>query len=439
MDFTLAIILFLIVGVVAVVPAFLRPRKILCFPFMIGACVLVWIVPQAYVTGLDPAEITGDMVLRFSVYSSACVIAGLLGYYYAIRSSKRLAYQIRHYNPEKAYILGRNIGLLGAGGHIGLWVYGPVEGLWTGWPVYFFALSKISLAGVPLLILSYLKTRLTYRLHLAIMLLLPWIASTFTGGRRENTFSVIALILAVAILRMKWQPPRILLPLGLILAAVISYAFPFWRSTFKEKGFFESIKETPINEVVAATREKGGDEFRDSVILFEVIRLTSDHQYGLGFIDRIVKEYVPGTLIGPELKAAMRPLEDNWDYRIAKASSMGRIINGYNANAGFMDAFLEFSYPGILLFGVLGYIWGRITRPAFSGDDTSFHFMCLFALSPAHFVYSGIVMRICLDLVSYVIILYARYTCSLRIKGKSKPKGRSPGIIQEPRPTTPLA
>lgn len=432
MLFSLGIFLFVIVGIIAVIPAFLRPRRIIEFPFMIGACLLVWIVPQAYVTMADAAEITEGMFFRFCLFGATCVAAGLIGYYWAIKSSKRPAYPIRKYDTEKAYRLGLTICLLGAGGHIGLWVHGPVEGPWTGWPVYFFTLTKISLAGIPLILISYLKKRQTYRLVVAILFLLPWIASIFAGGRRENTFSVVTMIIAVAILRLRWQPPRITLPLGLLGAAIVSYAFPIWRSSFDEQGFIASVKATSLGDVASKTREKGGEEFRDSVVLFEVIRTTSDHQYGLGVIDRLVKEYVPGSIIGKDLKGSFRVLDDAWDSRMAKAFSLGRVINGYTAKAGFLDAFLEFGYLGVFIFAGLGYVWGLILRPALAGDDASFHFMCLFALSPAHFVYSGIVMRLCLDLVSYGIILYGRRKCSLPVKHKSRRKKRVGYKVQRP-------
>lgn len=310
--------------------------------------------------------------------------------------------------------------MAGTAGHVGLWLHGPVEGLWTGWPVYFYTLSKISIAGIPLLLISFFKTKKYLYLAYALLFAFPMIMSIFGSGRRGNSFVLISMILVVLVSKTKFQIPRVAIPIGLVLAAIIAFGLPIWRVSFEEIGFIKSIKQTSLKEIIEKQKDQGGPEYIDSLILMEIVRKDNHYQYGLGIFDQLINSYLPGSIIGNELKDDVMIFRKYRESIFMKGYEYGRVIPSYTAKSGIVDAFSEFSYLGVFTFMALGYFWGRITRPLYIGSDLSFHFLCLFALNGAHFIYSGVFMRLALDLPSFMCVYCAYYYCKIPKKRSSK-------------------
>jgi hypothetical protein len=408
---TLGLWLLLFVALAGVAPAIIASRKVIEFPFMMGGCLLVWILPQAYFTYVDPESMTNSIFFAFCVYASICVLAGIAAYHWYMSTQK--SYIVRQYDPEKSFRLGLALCCLGFCGYIGLWLHGPVEGPWTGWPVYFITLAKVSFAGIPLLLISYFRQKNQFKLLFIVIFLLPVAGLVFERGRRSAAFDLISLLMVVAVVRLKWKIPRFIISAGLVLAMVIAYCFPIWRQTFPTEGFVNSIRKTSVKDIATEKlTEGGGSEFRDSSFLFDTLRRDGKYNYGLDAWNRLVQDYFPGSLMGRDVKSRLMIFAGDWDERLATAKSLGRNVSGYTAKTGFNDAFIEFGYWGPLLFGCLGVLWARFTRPAYAGDDTALHFLAIFALNPAHFVYSGIILRFSGDLVGFVIVFFAMRHCT---------------------------
>ncbi len=394
-------------------------RRIIKAPFLYAVGMALIICPQFYVATYNPWRVPDQAFRIFSIMVVLCTIALYWGHSKAGRAIIRQSYSPPSYrwaiDDNRLFCLGLFISLIGTFGAVQLRSLGEIEGLWRGWPVYWHTLSTLVLPGISLLLISYFQSKKLYRLVLALCFSFFPFQAIVVLGRRSATFTLPFIYLFPLLLyKPKLRIPRWAVAGSLVLALIVVYAFPYWRGEFKEGRYLDVIRERPASEIVSDMFSGEQDntlEVVDAMILTGAYYETN--RYGFG-IDRVynslVHRYVPGELIGRELKASLflgEGVSKDWVSEV-----YGIPVAFYTAKTAFSEVFGEFSFFGCILFFYTGYFFCRAHHAAtYYFDGRAIIFLCFFITFPAGLSYGSMLNYMVTQLPSILIMLFAFKWC----------------------------
>lgn len=78
--FLISIAILLFTALCAIREGIVNTSKVIEFPFMLGGCLLVWIIPQAFLTNVNELGITDGMIAQFNIFAAICVWGALYAY-----------------------------------------------------------------------------------------------------------------------------------------------------------------------------------------------------------------------------------------------------------------------------------------------------------------------------------------------------------------------
>ena len=334
-----------------------------------------------------------------------------------------------HFNGNQDHIATEKLGqiaiatsCLGMAGMLALNIYlhlVGVNGLWTGWPVYLYTLSKLVIPGLILVRLLYFLTyEIKYRLW-SLALVIPILVQAFLNGRRAWTFLLIFawFLPAVMVGRFRLRP---LYGLAAIAIAFLVFTlFPAYRNYAHEDGYaamWQEVQNRPPTEVLA--NFFSGEqtlELRDAVVLTGIVKEFKLHSFGVRILNRVIQHYVPGSLIGRELKESLKfatPQYSDYENKMQiKNEYAGGDVKFYTAKTGFFDSYAEFSIFGVALYFILGMVFRRAENLCFDQWDLrGVLFMCLLGFLPGAVAYDEWANVLTLYLPStFIFLMCLRY------------------------------
>lgn len=375
----LAFLIFFALCLATVAWAFAHPTRLLSLPFLMAGTGLFWVVPQLYVLSTygQPEDLKNSSA--FVYYVICCYLAAYIGFgFYSPRASV-----VRmDLDPDMFTRLAWVTSILGGVGVLLLnfyfWKFGAPKGLWTGWPVYFYTLSKLVIPGVVFFRLLYLRYRNIKHQYLAILVSIPILIMVLIHGRRAWTFMLVFAWIVPAVLVGSFKLRRWHATVGIIGAFFVVSLFPAYRSEVIRNGWSGLVKvvqeKSPGQVLERYLSTKQTSEIREAMNVFSAIR--HDPRPGLGrrFSNSIVHGYLPGSLIGRGLKSKLKFRVDEYEECVARARSWGYLSSAakqsfYTAKTGFVDSFAEFWYLGVILYLVMGRIFRGIYHRAFVECD----------------------------------------------------------------------
>lgn len=375
----LAFLVFFLLCIATVAWSFANPTRLLSMPFLMAGTGLFWIVPQLYVLSTygQPEDMKNCSV--FVYYMICCYLAAYSGFgLYTPRESR-----VRmDFHPIMFTRLAWATSILGGAGVLLLnfyfWRHGAPAGLWTGWPVYFYTLSKLVIPGVVFFRLLYLRYHNIKHQHLAILVSIPILIMVFIHGRRAWTFMLVFAWLVPAVLVGSFKLRRWHATVGVMGAFFVVSLLPAYRGEVIRDGWSGLVRvvqeRSPGQVLDRYFSTKQTSEVREAMNVFSAIR--HDPQPGLGrrFWNSIVHGYLPGSLVGRRAKERLKFRVDEYDECIERAKSWGYLSSTakqsfYTAKTGFVDSFAEFWFLGVVLYMVMGRVFRQIYHQAFIERD----------------------------------------------------------------------
>lgn len=394
-------------------------RRIIEAPFLYAVGMFLFLCPQLYVAAKFPQRVPDEAFYVYNimvVLSSAALYYGYFGGRQRAKARSRggLLYII---DDRRLFRLGSAVASLGLVGTFQLRGMGEIE-VWRGWSVYWYTLSKLLVPGLTLILIAYFKNPKQERLLFAGLLSVFPLLAIVTAGRRSATLMLpIIYMLPLVIFRPNIRFPRLLIVAGLFLAFVIIYAFPYWRGSFDEGKHFQAVAERPLAFVIEDLFSGGKTlETIDSMIMTGAYFRFGNYDLGYARLyNSLIEAYVPGTLIGHDLKDALR---------IDAGFSVDWVGNAYNIDvayytgkSSYAELFGSFSFAGSIFFFFLGRLYRRANDAINERmDGRAIIFLCFFVTLPASLPWSQVLYGLTLQVPNILIMLFAFRWCIVKYR-----------------------
>ena len=353
---------------------FIHKTNIYQYPFIIGASLCSYIVPQAIALVNHPQGIADVAIQRVLLMCCLCAAMSWIGY--QIKIPRNWSLESRNYLSEKrlnfASFIYIGIGLIFV--LISLKTtpeYGTssfragFSGIIT---VYLFFARLLDIGFVILLLVSLKKKKITQQnlIVLSIVILIQ-IVKIVIGGRREvMIFFAFSLLLPLFFIR-RFILPRFLVILGLIVSMFIinPHTINQYRSLLGNGGSWLKFQEISLTDVSDSLEEidfvdnfqntindTSNLELRNAALYIDRIAKTGNHQWGLAYWNAIVFNWVPAQFLGDSFKNSLIIQKginfidfchtSSWFYQYS--CRPGQTFTG------MADSFGQFDYFGCLFF-----------------------------------------------------------------------------------------
>ncbi|ASF45700.1 hypothetical protein [Methylovulum psychrotolerans] len=385
----MSILLFFILIVISlsmVVWGLMRPERIFQFPLLAGSVWLLYICPQALGVLINPYWIPigaqrDNGIEMALIMANLCAGMSFWGY---LKPTPKSNYSLHpaFYSYSRFFLGGCMLIAIAffsfyklAGLSGGLVEHYSVEGNyeleWTGLPVAYVFFVRLIYPGLMLCLLAALHKPTTLRiLTVFIGTLLP-LANVFLLGRRTEAVFLLLTFGLCFFFQKRWIPRRSLVITMIILGGIMVMVMPSYRSHSQIGADYSEILEMDIEKIVTSQVEgKEPVEFIYPVVQLPATQQAFEFNYGLGFYNRLIKEWVPALFVGREFKSTL--MIDGPDF--AKHT-----INYYSWEAsygwiplGMTDAFREFWFFGAFLYFLIGRGFRFIWDHAHIGSDMAY-------------------------------------------------------------------
>lgn len=399
-------------------------RRVIEAPFLYAVGMLVIVCPQLYVVSVDTVRVPDEAYWVHNVMVVLCSAALYLGYFTARRPRK--SHQAGRpsliLDEARCFNLGLVVAFIGLVADVRLRALGEISE-WRGWPVYWLTLNKLIWPGVGLMVLAYYQEKKISRLVCSVVCSLGMFESVLFYGRRSVAIGLI-LVFAVpfVIYRRSYKLSRLAVVASVAALFVITYAFPIWRGRFASKDYAEVVRESPISEVIERhspdSRESAAEVVDSMITIGAYYRLQKFDWMFIGLYNSLVESYVPGSLIGHDVKDGLR-IGEGVSYGWV-VEAYGIPVASYTAKNGYADAFGQLSFGGCLLLYFIGRGFKRASDAALlKRDGRAILFLCFFITYPAGIPYGSLIYGVTWE-VPKIAVMWLAFRLCLKKSGELK-------------------
>ncbi|KLI63714.1 hypothetical protein [Aurantiacibacter marinus] len=351
----------------------LEPAGYLRAPTLMALVFLMWFAPQLLLLARDPI-VPRDAIVGLGFMATLCLLLATAGWYAAVARQRNRALAHRTPPPPKfsaMQLLPAVIALtvFSLGSNIVLEQMRPQYAGVSQWSgpitiVAFFAQMRIPALAASLLLV--LRERNAFTMILAGINLLICVQVAFVFLRRSEMIDVFVTVAAVL-----WFARRIRIPLpavitGMMLFAVVVFSMAPLRQAqekiIAETGQTVSIinPQLWVRVDVGATLRRNAEiahDVRNAAYLVQYMNDTDDYTYGGALWNRLVNQYIPGQLVGRELKKNLMAGTDpiNTEYL---ANQYNFFFKTGTTPTGPGAAYRDLGYFGAFYFFLMTYILG---------------------------------------------------------------------------------
>lgn len=364
-------------GVTAVLArGLLRPAGYAEFPFLAAAAYATWYLPQASALLTDQSLPSGSLatVLLLSLLAFGAIVAGWSAAVYARRPLRRV-----ELSSQRLVASAVVITLFSAAIQI-LIELQPAEARaapqWTGTLTILAFLSRVGIVSLALSVLLVLERASMIRLGLLAGNLLLYAPEVLMYFRRADTLE-LALVFGLGLLFVrKAHIPRTAILCALLAGYFYVHGVGQLRALgqgYQVNAAGEIEARIPTLAEVAAIDWFAPTNFASSAQPFEVrnaayyaAAVETDGDFGLGMRlwDSLVFAYVPGQLIGFEVKQNLMSGVSLSDLALMEA---GYETHTGTTSTGFVLAFADFWHFGCIAFFATALCLGRFYAAARDG------------------------------------------------------------------------
>lgn len=352
--------LYLFVGICSAILiwSMIRLERVYQYPFFMTSIFVSFLVPQAnalvYSTG--SFVLASDIVDKVLLYSCMCVAMCWVGYQFYQPSPKLLAKMDILLDEGKLFRSGIILLLIG---HVCYFIFSrlPIQtganGNFSGPSTILLFLGGVIYIAFPIFLLYTLRQPRFINISMMILSAFP-IVQAVLGGRRQPTV-VFLLTIGISFFLVKnYIPPRWVFIALIFMAALIipvlgNLRGDFWSMIFN--GDWQSLSNSlQLNFDKVSKGEIL--ELRNAALLIDAADKTSVFGYGSGFWDSIVFQYVPGQIVGFDVKKSLQ-----FGTSIDLYTLYGYSTPSGTTPTGIGDSYSQFGYFGCLIFAAIGCIF----------------------------------------------------------------------------------
>ena len=333
----------------------MAPQRVYEYPFFMGAIFSAFFVPQSVSLVMDPGSIVRlESVNKALAMGSLCLLMAWIGYRYGAikRVTRRPVPWLQPTRLQLAAGAAMIISLCA------LWKMATLppedigsSGIFT--ILYFFA--SFATVSAPIFLMRCFSRPTPARVLLALIAGIPLAAAALSAGRRGQTAELVIFVMVCLYFARGIVIGRVLAVLGVLLAAYLIPVFGAIREQFWSSLAAGHIGDIPFSE--SMNRLLAGDilEFRNAAAMIQGIDWKGEYGLGTGYWDALVFRYVPGQLVGFDVKEA---LQFGW------ASGAYDVI-GFQVASGSTftaigDTYQQFGYFGCLFFLFQGALFRNL-------------------------------------------------------------------------------
>jgi hypothetical protein len=394
-----------------------KRERLIQYPFLAAAVFAGWVLPQ--IIGLSfYNNIPGAGLEKTVLMAILCLGALWCGYNLTAEPSHMLWWKL----DRRRMVLG-SVFLCVVGAYfayrvslLAATVTVETGGQWTGIITIYEFMSHVIGIAMVIALIAHLKRPSWQSLAVLVFCAAYYAERIFIGGRRAAMIQV-----AMMLLMSLWFQRRIMLPRWLVVVAFIAGALVVNsigeyrgimlgedRTTWSGAGATDVAKIDFFgNFVDAMTGQRGNYEVTNAAMNIEAADRLGRYDFGLSLWNSLVDRFVPGQLIGTDIKQALKVDLDDPAYTLFRyVPQIG------STETGLTSAFLSFWYCGCIEFFLIGLFMGRWYRSAVGGNIAA-QIVMMLMITPAlesithsaeEFVYT--LVSLCVFLLP--VFLYAR-------------------------------
>lgn len=351
-----------------------RPNRIYELPFLAGAVLLGWVMPQAVGLLGDPRLPEGALA-RTLAMATLCALALYAGYRIRPRplpwadwrfSKRRLLYAAAGLSVLGAYFQWKIRAL-------------PDEmlvGRWQGLPVAYLFFAKVQIYGLALAAVLFTRTRSRWALAIVLFDLAFWAQLLLIGARRGLIveFGLIALLAAWFGWRRSLPRPAMIAALAvgtLFVFSVGQYRATVYGGAAYQGSYGSRTWHIPtVQEVLSIdylgtfqqVLNEGAGELRNAAYDITATRETLAFDYGRGYWNELVQDFIPRQLVGEKFKESLKFPLPELAYQV-----YGHVPHTGTTHTGFADSFGAFGYLGALVFFAIAWLMRSLYGAALRG------------------------------------------------------------------------
>lgn len=341
-------------------------------------------MPQAISIVVNPAIVSPTAVDGILLASSTCLWTSVIGY--KLRPNPKLVSRLNiPINEHKLFRAGIVLALVSFASSLVLSrisIAVDEVGNWTGPATVLYFFGNLRYIAVAIFFRAYLKKHSIKNLCWLVYSMLPILEMIIVSGRRAPTFTLFALIGVSLLFIKRVVPPRLLVITVVIAAAFLIPLIGQLRGEFWTQLFAGNLDVVSISSGLDRILLEGDVlELRNGAMLLEVSNHLQKFGLGTGFWNDIVFQYVPGQLVGYDVKQALQ-----FDFGVSQTDLVnffGAAFSAGSTKTGVGDSYAEFGYFGCLVFGAIAYLYRHIWISAFYFNSTIAQILYVGLLSPA--------------------------------------------------------
>lgn len=368
-----------------------RRSRMIQYPFLIAAVYLGWVVPQ--LLGLTHNRYLPPGALAKTTFMATLCLAAV---YFGYTTNRRAARLFQWQFDERRLLKGAAaLSVLGAffffkSSALAAEASAEYGGAWTGpITIYVFLARLLSIGMVIAIVLHLIRPR-WQTLAIVGFDLLFYLDRIVIHGRRADMAELALIGLLALWFQRRWLPPRGIVMVGLIAGALLVNSIGDYRATMLREdratwsgAGMQSIMEIDfvgnLQKIVAG--EIMGGELQNAAMNIEAIDQLLVLDYWLTLWNQFVHDFVPGQLVGFEVKQSL-----TLDFDNDAQAYFGYVPWPGTTLTGFSDAFQSFWYLGAIKFFLAGLIMSRWYRASVSGNIAAQMIVMLVVAASLHLV-----------------------------------------------------
>lgn len=379
----LLLVLFLGAALWMIVWGITKPDRYYQLPTITGAVWLLYLGPMAIgiYNNRDwlPDGVVQDGGIEMALLMSfLCCVATLVGYIGFYKPEHHKDREVSEYSDERVFLCGVVFLLMGYWAFFqlaalsgGIMTYFSVEGAyqleWEGIPVLYHFFSQLVYPGLVLCLFAYLNRPDPMRFWVVLFGLAMPFANVILRGRRGELAIVMVILGFCFFFRKRWAPPRSLVIAFLCFGAFAVLAAPVYRAHSQLGGDSGEIWNISAEKLL--TDMLSGHEYTEfhyPVIQLPATFQENEYNYGRGFYNRFVRQWVPKLIVGQETKDALFWPGPN--FKLHTVEYYGWLPQKGWIPTAIVDVFQEFSFFGAFMFMGFAMAYRRLWERAMAGD-----------------------------------------------------------------------
>lgn len=351
------------------IKGFMKPKRLLEYPYFMAATFLVFILPQVISLKRFPGMAPLESLTPVMIMTNLCLASCYLGY--LIPPSKWIA---RHGSVPVRIDRLFQVGVIFIfvsiffSYLISLMTAEETGGsMWTGRATIYLFFSQLVYPGFSIVFLTALTRRSFGAWFFTFLAALNPIITIVFAGRRESAALFVLTIGLTLFFHRRIIPPRLVIASGLVFAMLAIPATAKYRTAVSQEGVVGAKGIDLIGNFSRFLNEESILELRNAAVLIYATEVRENYDYGTAYWDQLVFRFVPAQIFGREFKENLMFEEPKIDEEKEEEVEIG--IRSFtppkgSTLTGMGDSFKQFGYFGCLFFAVVALIFRSLWETA---------------------------------------------------------------------------